>query len=364
MKMRVNIFSCLLAFILGCNVAAEIIHEIVKEKTSVILRCPHSVEGEVTWSREINGRIVDILTADGDRDIRHNDPGRRYSSFADKSLYIHRVNISDSGRFWCNNEPAVELTVIPSGATRLDATEKTSVTMTCPHDVGGSDTVTWSSTGFRDLQNQRGFHVSVVDQTLTVTGVDLGNSGLYYCNGKPAFYLNVIKDNKTPPTTTSTSTPTTSQTSAAAATSTATTTATPTTRQAAAATSVSSTPPLTTKPLLHLVFGIVVSFLLLLVIIVVIYFTRRLKRRGRREISPVYDEIQDGSMFQPSNAGGLTAIYSLADFPAGSNNNDPTYSTIPDLLPVVKKSDTSLPNESTYSFVGSTFIGGNDKGSS
>ncbi|XP_037651329.1 uncharacterized protein LOC119503559 [Sebastes umbrosus] len=223
--MRVIIFSCLLAFILGCNVAAEIIHEIVKEKTSVTLRCSHSVEGDVTWSREINGRKVLILTAGDDGDIRHNDPVKRYSSLADNSLYIRRVNISDAGRFWCNNEPVVELTVIPSGATRLDATERTSVTMTCPHDVRGSHIVTWSSRGFRDLQNQKGFYVSLLDQTLTVTSVELGDSGLYYCDGKPAFYLNVIKDKKTPPTTSTTATLT------AAATTTVTETDTTTTRK-------------------------------------------------------------------------------------------------------------------------------------
>ncbi|XP_044027586.1 integrator complex subunit 3 homolog isoform X2 [Siniperca chuatsi] len=115
MRTRMKIYSCLLAFVLGCNVTAEIQQKIIREKASISLRCPHSVEGKVTWSREINGNKVDILTVEADGDIRHNDPGRRYSSLADKSLHISRATVSDTGRYFCNNEPAVELTVIPSG---------------------------------------------------------------------------------------------------------------------------------------------------------------------------------------------------------------------------------------------------------
>ena len=76
----------------------------------------------MTWSRETNGHKVDILTARGVGDIRHiNDPGKRFFSLADefKSLYIRRVTVSDSGRYFCNNEPAADLTVIPSGNIRL-----------------------------------------------------------------------------------------------------------------------------------------------------------------------------------------------------------------------------------------------------
>ncbi|XP_054461585.1 uncharacterized protein LOC129096916 [Anoplopoma fimbria] len=190
-----NIFSCLLAFVLGCNVTAELIHEAVEEKSSVSLRCPHSVEGTVTWSREINGSKVDVLTAGGDQDIRHiHDPQRRYSSLVDKSLHIRRVTVSDSGRYFCNSEAAVELTVIPAGTSRLHATEGTRVTLTCPPHVGGSHNVKWSSTNAVEIQYRNGFYVSSVDQTLTITHVELVHSGLYYCDETPAVYLNVTKE--------------------------------------------------------------------------------------------------------------------------------------------------------------------------
>ena len=99
---------------------AAIKHETVEEKQSVFLPCPHSVVGEVTWSRETNGHRVDILTVEGDGDKKHiPDPGRRYSSLADKSLHMFKVTVSDSGTYLCNNESAVELTVIPSGNVTL-----------------------------------------------------------------------------------------------------------------------------------------------------------------------------------------------------------------------------------------------------
>ncbi|XP_044028517.1 uncharacterized protein LOC122864861 isoform X2 [Siniperca chuatsi] len=345
MKMRVNICGCLLAFALGCNVTAEIIHEVFEEKASISLRCPHSVEGKVTWSREINGNKVDIFTVDGDREMRHNDPGRRYGSEADKTLHIRRVTVSDTGRYFCNNEPAVELTVIPSGTVRLTATERTSVTLKCPPDVGGSDVPTWSrDTG--EIQQQRRFYVSPVDKTLTIADVQPGDSGLYYCDGKPAVYLNVTKGNKAIATSklTTPNTPSARQTEART---TSTAAAPP-----PAAISVSLTPtPANTdttttkkqshnkkpggkndkdkKPPLGLVFGIVVPFLILLLIIIYFTWRCRFKKQGCEERYPVYDEIEDGLEFQPTK--GIDAYY-MPDVSDGSNENEPTYSTIPDLV--------------------------------
>ncbi|KAG7225265.1 hypothetical protein INR49_014663, partial [Caranx melampygus] len=111
--MRIKIRSVLLAFVLGCNVSAGIKSIVVVERHGVILPCPQTVNGSVTWSRKINGTKVQILTADDDGDKRHNDPGKRYTSLADKSLHIQRAVVSDSGRYFCNNERAVDLTVNP-----------------------------------------------------------------------------------------------------------------------------------------------------------------------------------------------------------------------------------------------------------
>ncbi|CAI5692091.1 unnamed protein product [Oreochromis niloticus] len=120
--MRVSICCCLFAFFLGCNVTADIKHTIIRDKDSVTLDCPVSVEGNVTWSRKNSGRIVDILTADGNTERRHIDD-TRFKSSADKSLIILRPAASDTGTYLCNNKPAVLLTVIsPANATSAPPT--------------------------------------------------------------------------------------------------------------------------------------------------------------------------------------------------------------------------------------------------
>ncbi|XP_049457422.1 uncharacterized protein LOC125904209 [Epinephelus fuscoguttatus] len=130
-KMRVNIFSCLLAFILGCNVTAAIIHRVVEEDGIILLECPDSVEGTVTWSRESNGNKIEILTCDGEQDKRHiHDPERRHRSFGKKLLYITRVIISDTGRYFCNDEPAVELMVNPAEGNKTPMTTSATTTPT------------------------------------------------------------------------------------------------------------------------------------------------------------------------------------------------------------------------------------------
>ncbi|XP_051246731.1 peroxidasin homolog isoform X5 [Dicentrarchus labrax] len=329
-----------------------IVQKIIRERNPITMRCPHSVEGNVTWSRERNGTKVDILTADGDRDIKHiDDPDRRYSSETDKSLYIGRVTVSDTGRYLCNNEPAVQLTVIPSGTTRLDAAERTTITLKCPPDVGGSDVPTWSRDAV-EIQQQRRFHVSTVNNTLIITDLQPADSGLYYCDGKPAAYLTVNKDetsergSKTPPTS-------------------STTTLTPGLNTAA---------PENLQPPFGLVLGIAVPFFVLLLLLTIIYCTWRcrFKRKvfftGTEKSDHVYDEIQDGSMFHSANAVEILpepkTSNCMIDYPDGSNHNDPTYSTISDLPPVGKKTETFLPNESPYSLIGGTFLDGNNKGSS
>lgn len=98
----------------------DIRHRYVREKQSIALPCPPSVEGNVTWSRETNGSKVDILTADGDKgktDI--HDLDGRYSLLANKSLLILRAAVSDAGRYFCNSKAAGELTMMNSGNIKL-----------------------------------------------------------------------------------------------------------------------------------------------------------------------------------------------------------------------------------------------------
>ncbi|XP_039977076.1 uncharacterized protein LOC120786068 isoform X1 [Xiphias gladius] len=259
-----SINGCLLAFVLGCNVTAEIIKE-VEEGQLVTLRCPHSVEGKLTWSREMNGNKSDILMIVGDRDMRPNDPGKRYNSLSDGSLNIRKVAASDAGKYFCNNEIAVELRVIPRG-------KKTTSPTTRPPPAPPSPT--------------------------------------------------------TRPTATTTSTVAT---------------ALPTVTNTA-----------NQQVHLGLAIGKVFPFLLLVILLVIIFvcFTwgRRSKRRENEERQPVYEEIQEGSAHQPSKGG--------------SNQNDPTYSTIQDLAPPATWTEMFQPSESPHFLIGNTSLDGNQKGSS
>ncbi|XP_039461165.1 uncharacterized protein LOC116333511 isoform X1 [Oreochromis aureus] len=193
--MKMNTYGSLFAFFLASNVATGLIHEAVEVAENLIITCPLSVEGKVTWSREIHRRKVDLLTSYGDAEIRHIRDADRYSSFADGFLLIVGTSVSDSGTYLCNNQAAVELTVIPSGTTRRIISEKTTSTLHCPHDAEESHVPVWSRK-LRGQQRHISPHSFTVDQMLIITDVQLGDSGLYYCDGKPAVYLDVIKDER------------------------------------------------------------------------------------------------------------------------------------------------------------------------
>ncbi|XP_071357340.1 uncharacterized protein [Trachinotus anak] len=201
-KMRVEIYSCLVALVLGCSVTAEIIRKVIEKKESFTLPCPHPEGWTVTWSRENNGQKVPILSVIGDRDERHICfPYKRYSSLADKSLYIFKADPSDSGRYYCNDELAAEVLVIPIGTSRLTVKERSNVTLMCPPGVGRPDVSTWSrgfgSKSITVSQSEEGeesrFQASANGSMLTITDVQLDDSGLYSCDGEPAVYLTVIE---------------------------------------------------------------------------------------------------------------------------------------------------------------------------
>lgn len=105
-------FSFLMSVFI-CRVYAEMTCQTVQEKTHAQLSCEYGVQGDVTWSRDQDGKRVKILTLrkGQDKEEKHiADPGKRYNSGADRSLII-RVTSSDSGIYYCNDDPVVNLTV-------------------------------------------------------------------------------------------------------------------------------------------------------------------------------------------------------------------------------------------------------------
>ena len=90
----------------------EVLHVTSKEGNIAILHCGELTTGTVTWSRDINGHRVDILTTthNGETTKPVSDPDRRYSSGANLALTIVRVSQLDAGRYHCNGS-TVELSV-------------------------------------------------------------------------------------------------------------------------------------------------------------------------------------------------------------------------------------------------------------
>ncbi|KAF5888293.1 roundabout 2-like, partial [Clarias magur] len=83
------------------------------EGRDVSLYCGH--DGSVIWEKGGPGGRHTILTAKHGEEtnpIKHNpDPDHRFSVFSDLSLYIRDLSLSDSGVYYCNAVPVVNLTV-------------------------------------------------------------------------------------------------------------------------------------------------------------------------------------------------------------------------------------------------------------
>ncbi|XP_067333453.1 hepatitis A virus cellular receptor 1-like isoform X7 [Channa argus] len=309
--MKVTVYSCWFFLVLGSNAAAEIIQKVFEEKQQISLPCPPPVDAKVTWSRETNGHKEDILTAH-DRDEKHiNDPDKRFSSLGDKSLYISRAAVSDSGTYFCNNKKAVELTVIPSGEKPQPTTSTVSEslkrqgaeTLSSPPTVDKTDTVT--------TQKRHRKH---------------GNN----------------KNSKKPPTPKPTTKPkpSTSTTTTTTSTSTTIATATTTTTTTTSTTIATATTTATTSTSTTIATATTTS-------------TTSQPNPENEEIYHVYDDIQDG----PPNAVG-PATFSMTPFSGASDQTEPTYSTICEYPPT----EIKMATESPYSLISGTVVDGNNKG--
>ncbi|XP_066524840.1 uncharacterized protein [Hoplias malabaricus] len=96
-----------------CNYAIDVIFsQIEMEKSNVILSCVNN--GNVTWERDTDEWSRPIISAINGNIIWKIDPGDKYSLLIDFSLVIKRVSVYDSGIYYCNNDPVVDLIVYPT----------------------------------------------------------------------------------------------------------------------------------------------------------------------------------------------------------------------------------------------------------
>ncbi|XP_067333511.1 hepatitis A virus cellular receptor 1-like isoform X3 [Channa argus] len=325
--MKVTVYSCWFFLVLGSNAAAEIIQKVFEEKQQISLPCPRPVDAKVTWSRETNGHKEDILTAH-DRDEKHiNDPDKRFSSLGDKSLYISRAAVSDSGTYFCNNKKAVELTVIPSGEKPQPTTSTVSEslkrqgaeTLSSPPTVDKTDTVTTQKRHRKHGNNKKSKKPPTPKPTT---------------KPKPSTSTTTTTTSTSTTIATATTTTTTSTSTTIATATTTTTTSTSTIIATATTTSTTSQP----NPAAALMVGVTVPFTVLIIIIItIVYFTRR-RRCKRRAVGP--------------------ATFSMTPFSGASDQTEPTYSTICEYPPT----EIKMATESPYSLISGTVVDGNNKG--
>ncbi|XP_067333559.1 hepatitis A virus cellular receptor 1-like isoform X2 [Channa argus] len=335
--MKVTVYSCWFFLVLGSNAAAEIIQKVFEEKQQISLPCPRPVDAKVTWSRETNGHKEDILTAH-DRDEKHiNDPDKRFSSLGDKSLYISRAAVSDSGTYFCNNKKAVELTVIPSGEKPQPTTSTVSQslkrqgaeTLSSPPTVDKTDTVTTQKRHRKHGNNKNSKKPTKPNPTpSTSTTTTTTSTSTTIATATTTTTTSTSTTIATATTTTTTSTSTTIATATTTA-----TTSTSTTIATATTTSTTSQP----NPA-ALMVGVTVPFTVLIIIIItIVYFTRR-RRCKRRAVGP--------------------ATFSMTPFSGASDQTEPTYSTICEYPPT----EIKMATESPYSLISGTVVDGNNKG--
>ncbi|KAI5100914.1 hypothetical protein C0J45_9900 [Silurus meridionalis] len=81
------------------------------EGGNVILLCTN--DGKVSWSKGVPEGRREIITAQRGETPKNHFPDHRYMMFSDFSLYIRNVSVSDSGIYYCNTVPVVNLIITP-----------------------------------------------------------------------------------------------------------------------------------------------------------------------------------------------------------------------------------------------------------
>ncbi|KAI4875919.1 hypothetical protein NFI96_025297, partial [Prochilodus magdalenae] len=165
-------------------------------------------ESKVVWSKRADVGRSAILTAEGGvitQKLRA-DPGNRYRVLPDLSLWILNLSLSDSGTYYCNAVPVVDLRVYPAPAAGMPSrsgTEGRGISLVCGNEgkvvwgkgAGGGPSTILTAEGGVITQKHRadpGNRYRVLaDLSLWIENLSLSDSGTYYCNSVPVVYLTV-----------------------------------------------------------------------------------------------------------------------------------------------------------------------------
>ncbi|KAL6473775.1 hypothetical protein MHYP_G00173360 [Metynnis hypsauchen] len=182
--MELKLLFCLLLYRHLYISYCEILHVSENEGNTAILHCGKLTKGKVTWSREVNGQGVDILTThNGDTTKHITDPDKHYSSGSYLSLIIYGVSRPHAGKYYCNGT-AVELTVrsASSRPSPLTTMKKEDTILWIPYSVHPttemrSDDPLTTESSFLDSDPSTtttdGVRVNMVERVLMFGGVGL-----------------------------------------------------------------------------------------------------------------------------------------------------------------------------------------------
>ncbi|XP_053093065.1 uncharacterized protein LOC128318918 isoform X1 [Pangasianodon hypophthalmus] len=204
--------TCLLLCVSVHTAHSAIYNQGGTEGSNSVLFCEN--DGNVIWGKGVDGGRGDILTAQhGEEPIKHNpDPDHRYNVTSELSLQIKDLSLSDSGIYYCNSVPVVNLTVTPLKArVNQRRTEGSDTFLFCENDGnviwgkgvdGGRGDILTAQHGEEPIKhNPDPDHRYTVldDLSLQIKDLSLSDSGIYYCNSVPVVNLTVtpLKDSST-----------------------------------------------------------------------------------------------------------------------------------------------------------------------
>ncbi|XP_053344159.1 uncharacterized protein LOC128514361 [Clarias gariepinus] len=167
------------------------------EGTDIILLCENDEKG--SWSKRTEDGRVDlyILRNNEDTTVYKRAPDDRYTVLPDSTLMIKSLSLSDSGIYYCNGYPVLNLTVAPSSAAFSQSrTEGRNIRLPCDSD----GEVSWTKHTEQDKkvlfifhkENQDAYicepdpdkrYITLPDSSLIIKNAVVSDSGLYRCGG-------------------------------------------------------------------------------------------------------------------------------------------------------------------------------------